>query len=502
MSSLKKQVRLLAQPLIVLLVWVTCTASSCTSSLRNEQLENVAKDWALVIRASQVIPVYPLTEDLQPGDVLLVSTPIEEQVTLYKAKGFLPLDQHLIRLFSADFKSLYGQDYQNFYNSRYGINGNGTIPPADWQQIDALTKLHHWDVAPRAAFPTYQFSVATGSGLNLAIPVHGIPFALGLMNSGKASGTVTIADAFTYGLDNVRLTALVKGWADDKRSFLKSYSPREGRSHFLRVISRVYVTGQVSVTLNNDEATSGELRGGADRPVELLGITKGATEQNYSAAMKAINTMADALPGGKVKVASASSRSVTLSETFPRPLVIGYVGFDMPILEGGRLGPPISTLAQLTSGKVIPVQASDNMYRVAALGFMDSALQKQAGPEAEAVRRDLNDLAKKLPEKYSFSLYDFSAPGVLRKGSPTEGTAVKRQSFSDVLEYLGNAETTITTLNSQIPRMPNATQADRNTIATLEQDRNAAHQGYDQVLSNVSAAPALLRGIDLFFFQQ
>ena len=77
---------------------VALLLTGCTAGLRNQQLENVAKDWALVIRASQVIPVYPLTEDLQPGDVLLVSTPIEDQARVYKDKGFLPLDQHLVRL--------------------------------------------------------------------------------------------------------------------------------------------------------------------------------------------------------------------------------------------------------------------------------------------------------------------------------------------------------------------------------------------------------------------
>jgi hypothetical protein len=501
MTLLRGLPKPLWKTLVIFFLWTVCTASSCTSSLRNEQLENVAKDWALVIRASQVIPVYPLTEDLQPGDVLLVSTPINDQVALYKEKGFLPLDQHLIRLYSADFQQFYTTDYKNFYNSRYGINS--TIPPADWQIVDSTTGQHHWKIAPRAAFPTYQFSVATGSGLNLAIPIQGIPFALGLMNSGKASGTVTLADAFTYGLDNVRLSNLVQAWANQKRAFLKNYSPRDGNVHFLRVVSRVYVTGQVSVTLNNDEANSSELRGGADRPVELLGITKGAPEQNYSAAIRAINTMADSLPGGKVKVASASSRSVTLSEAFPRPLVIGYVGFDMQILEGGRLGPPISTLAQLTSARVIPAQASENIYRLAALGLMDDALRAQAGPNAEAVRRDLNDLAKKLPERYSFSLYDFSGPGVLRKDSTVvQGTPVNRQSFSDVLEYLGNAQTTITTLNSHIARMPSATQTDRSAIITLERDRQAAHQAYDEVSASLSAAPALMRGIDLFFLQQ
>ena len=110
--------------LIVLAALVLSTA--CTSTLRNKQLERVAKDWALVIRASQVIPVYPLTEDLQPGDVLLVSTPIEEQVAIYKEKGFLPLDQHLVRLYPKDFKE--------FYNSRYGTDGK-IMPPGNWQAL-------------------------------------------------------------------------------------------------------------------------------------------------------------------------------------------------------------------------------------------------------------------------------------------------------------------------------------------------------------------------------
>ena len=480
--------------LVLFLIWATYTTSGCTSTLRNEQLENVAKDWALVIRASQVIPVYPLTEDLQPGDVLLVSTPIEDQVTLYKAKGFLPLDQHLIRLYPPDF--------QAFYNSRYGIT-DATIPPAQWQIQDG-NGTHHWKVAPRAAFPTYQFSVTTGSGLNLAIPIHGIPFALGLMNSGKASGTVTLADAFTYGLDNVHLTALVQGWADKNRSFLRKYSPYEKHSQFLRVVSRVYVTGQVSVTVNNDDATSAEVRGGADRPVELLGITKGATDKNYSDAISTINKfVSDTLPGGKVKIATASSRSVTLSETFPRPLVIGYVGFDMQVFEGGRLGPPISTLTQLTAERVIPAQGSDGTYRIAALSHMYRALSELKGPESDSIRKDLDSLAEQLPSKYPFSLYEFSAPGVLQRDrTVTEGASLDRHAFSDVLAYLANAKTTVTTLGSHLAKARESTQAERETIAALERDRQAAQTAYEQISKNFSSSPALMRAIDFVFLQQ
>jgi hypothetical protein len=43
----------------------------------------------------------------------------------------------------------------------------------------------------------------------------------------------------------------------------------------------------------------------------------------------------------------ASSRAVALSETFERPLIIGYLGFDFPILPDGSLGSPVATLERV-----------------------------------------------------------------------------------------------------------------------------------------------------------
>ena len=71
---------------------VVALSGCATERLSGDQLARVAKDWALGIRASQVIPVYPLTEDLQPGDLFLVQTPVEEQARVYMEKGFLPLE--------------------------------------------------------------------------------------------------------------------------------------------------------------------------------------------------------------------------------------------------------------------------------------------------------------------------------------------------------------------------------------------------------------------------
>lgn len=54
---------------MLLMLLVACLTSSCGSLPRSKdkELEQVAKDWSMTIRASQVIPVFPLTEDLQPG---------------------------------------------------------------------------------------------------------------------------------------------------------------------------------------------------------------------------------------------------------------------------------------------------------------------------------------------------------------------------------------------------------------------------------------------------
>ena len=66
--------------------------------------------------------------------------------------------------------------------------------------------------------------------------------------------------------------------------------------------------------------------------------------------------------GGSVRFTGASSRSVSFKQVFPRPLVIGYVGYDIPLLPDGKLGSYNSTLQTLTgksrktSGRLIPFE--------------------------------------------------------------------------------------------------------------------------------------------------
>lgn len=477
---------ILAIPLTVLVTLIF--SAGCANTLRNKQLEKVAKDWALVIRASQVIPVYPLSEDLQPGDVLLVSTPIEEQVSIYKKEGFLPLDQLLVRLYS--------KDYRDFYNSRYGII-DSTIPPGQWQEVNKDGK-HNWELAPHAAFPTYQFSVETGSGLNLAIPIEGVPFALGLMNSGRASGTVTIADAYTFGIDNYRLATTVRDWALTHRSFLRNYGPRERRHHFLRVVSRVYLTGRVSVTIKNSETKGAGAALGAGPPVDLMGIKEDSSSENYSNTIKAINVLAEKqLPGARVKIATASARCVTLSDSFPKPLVIGYVGFDMPILEGGRVGAPISTLSQLTGRPSLQTSSSDEVYvyRLAALSHMYRALKGIPGEEADSINTKLDTLERLLPKRYPFSLYTFKSPTEIQKDSKiVAGAVIEGKGIQAVLDYLGDAGTTVETLERYLGHYPQR-EADTRLVQELQSARDALKAISDRLYRE----PILMEAIDFVF---
>jgi hypothetical protein len=131
---------------------------------KQAQLEAAAKDWCATIRASQVIPVYPLTEDIQPGDIFLVQLPVDQQQKIYKQRGYLPLDNHLDRLNPSG--------YANFYAHNFLKDQTNVDLLADWIRPDRHT-TNSWGEAPNAAFPMYSFSVQHGVGINMAFPVEG-----------------------------------------------------------------------------------------------------------------------------------------------------------------------------------------------------------------------------------------------------------------------------------------------------------------------------------------
>ncbi len=343
------------------LVAVLCLAS-CKSidKARENELARVAKDWCLTIRASQVLPVYPLTEDLQVGDLFLVSTPIEDEVHLLEKSGFLPMENVIARLQPTG--------WSQFYNGAYSVTET-SILPRQWQfpnPAPTAPPLTSWSAAPGAAFPSYTFQVKKGVGATLAIPIQAVPVGLSLLQTNDAYGTVNISNASTYGLPVGVVSPQVDEWAASNREFLDQYGPRRGtdekgnetiEKNYVRTVYRVFVAGGVNVSLISNASTGARVDAGASKSIALFdagpSTDAASAAQNYAQVLSSLSqSIASATPGANLTLASASSRSVAMNETFPRPLVIGYLAFDRVIGEGGILGPPLPTQARVTGRDV------------------------------------------------------------------------------------------------------------------------------------------------------
>ena len=124
--------------------------------------------------------------------------------------------------------------------------------------------------APHAAFPTYSFSVRRGGGLNLGVPIQGVPVGLSLLGSDAAYGSVSIRKAATLGVDILSLHDQVVRWAKTNTSFLDPFSPSGKETNYLRIVSRVYATGEMDVELRDASSQSAGLDVGAAKPVNLL----------------------------------------------------------------------------------------------------------------------------------------------------------------------------------------------------------------------------------------
>lgn len=331
--------------------------TGCASYEANKNLEEVAKGWCETIRASQVIPVYPLTEDLVVGDVFLVRRPISEQEKDYNTKGFLPLDDAVVRLKYTDFSSIY-------FNG-YWTNEFGATPHAApyYTNFGGYTNILTDAPIPRAAFPSYSFKAQSGFGVNLAFPIQGIPVALSYLNSDQVDGSVAISDARTYAGDFGELFGLLQQWSKANSGFLmETASNAWPQTVYLRVVSRVYYARAIDVALHRSGSQGVGLKAGMVNDVSLMS-TNAAVAQSYTNLLGLLGTMATttasaAQAGGALKFVSASDSTVGLSQSFDRLLAIGYLGFDVPINTKGEIGTPIPTFQHIQRGVASPKNES------------------------------------------------------------------------------------------------------------------------------------------------
>ncbi|MBX3464497.1 MAG: hypothetical protein KF830_15115 [Planctomycetes bacterium] len=328
---------------VPLLLLAAMGASGCCATDKSAQLERVAKDWCLTIRASQVIPTYPLVEDLRPGDVFLTTTPIGEEVQLFESRGFLPLDHQVARLTGGDvFKIL-----DAHYGKNIGVSNK--VFPAQFA----------WDHVPDAKFPSYTFETSSTGGIDLAIPLQGVSVGLNYLRSAHSVGSVTLSEARTLGVPIRDLDKLVDKWAAENKEWLAQYGFFRGdpnaRPVFVRIVTRIYSVGKVAVHLVDTSASGAQASAGTPGPLESLTTDEqGRTAvERQQGVVERLNEPLKLKFGGHVQVAAATGRSVTLNEDFERPVVIGYLAYDRLIQPDGSLGAAVSTLARVSGRSVV-----------------------------------------------------------------------------------------------------------------------------------------------------
>lgn len=427
--------RMLVLSISALLIFSAGGCARLQTRQMKTELQEVAKRWCLTIRASQVIPVYPLTEDIQPGDIFLVQTPIPGQVAEYTRRGFLPLDLHVHRLGRLQYADFYSDGY---FKGDYGQSLPHDRPEAQPSVGDPNAPRFSLAPLPAAAFPDYTFETKRGVGASLAVPISGVPVGLSFLGASQVSGSVKMTDAFTYGLDDGRVLGAVYEWAAKPEVQLTLARTRSATSSrlFLRVVSRVYLVGGVTVSLQAQGSSSAGADVGAAKSANPFTMTREAADdlksvaESYKEALDAMgNALNESLPGGSVRLVSANRNAIVMDEKFQRLLALGYLGFDVEVDRNGRLGPPVATLDvlegrpgskdRLASGlsaesrKVVEIQVREICDRIVEDPANQSGVLKQIKAQLDAFGNGVV-IPKDLPA------YEATEPQPTRKGAINE----------------------------------------------------------------------------------
>ncbi len=349
-------------PATLLIVMLLFISEGCATRTARKHMEGVAKGWSETVRASQVIPVYPMSEDVHVGDVYLVRSSIAKQHAEYRASGFLALQHRQVRLPYTNYSKVY---FDGYWEDEYGSVPHKALTYTNQTQPASANSSVSNNSAPvftlanaaRVAFPTYSFAAQSGYGLSAAFPVEGIPVALSFLGTDQVNGSVIISDARTYSGDLEQLFSMLSAWAKDTNSLqhLKSAALSASPTPvYLRVVTRVYMAREIAMSLNKFRSRGGSGDVGTSSGIRLAN-EDGSFNTNYIGVLNALNANRAALDaltkvGASGQFVSIGDTSIGLKQSFDRQLVFGYIGFDVQVYENGDIGFPIPTFQHLASG--------------------------------------------------------------------------------------------------------------------------------------------------------
>lgn len=354
----------------ILLSIVFISVAGCVPKAPQSNLESVAKNWSMTIRAGQIFPVFPLEEDIRPGDVYLADMSSDDEVETWTEEGFLPLTNRYDRI------KIPSSVYRKIYDHEFTAN-------------DKVSFHRRF----QAAIPSYSFSLDRRGGLGASLPISSVPVAFALAGAQSANGTIVFTNATSYGLPDRVIKDEAMKWLENNPGVAKLLA---GKS--IRVITRVFAIKGINVSMSFSGSGGAKIQAGSpqnfdlllgtsisdyskriielNKSIELINSLKNPSnatasspvsesdESSLTSELKAelkklqeLKTKIELdkfkkdimrsasindyggymLPGAKLNVVSRSGNGVSMNETFDRPLVVGYWAIEMQVLGPGKI---------------------------------------------------------------------------------------------------------------------------------------------------------------------
>jgi hypothetical protein len=332
----------------------------------------VVEQWCNAMRRYSINPVYPPTEDFHVGDIIGFSS---DPSTDTDGDAACPL--------FASVKVAYvpmAQALEEYYRN-VAIFPETATPPKEesdlWRQLPAGSKCHAQTCEepasgaqsvfqasgamtklPIVAFPGFSLDKKSNENLGASIPLRIATFVVGESGSANDAVSIKIRSAETYGVPaGVALQALLKYcdsgeftsidcWNSIVAQELASLRGKAPKQTNLSLVYRVYLIRSIEYTLSAQSDIGAEAKALLEQiPAKKAKVDateqaasdtaenapnssqpEGESEQKARRRISELmtNITGKSVPGGTFTATATSNGSVTLIETFERPIAVGY----------------------------------------------------------------------------------------------------------------------------------------------------------------------------------
>ena len=78
----------------------------------------------------------------------------------------------------------------------------------------------------------------------------------------------------------------LQDWAVANRDFLANFAPHDGEQNYLRVVTRVYVTGELDISMSDASSAAAGADAGVPKPLDLLTARPPAEGDVFAVALR------------------------------------------------------------------------------------------------------------------------------------------------------------------------------------------------------------------------